>query len=96
MVPNIGPVCVLFLVWICRNDGKENVKNVSCIDPDTEEENLTDSCSLGITLQYYVHVFELLFPVLYDVIYHQIFFFKVYILFMVTSLDTNITETKLN
>lgn len=59
MVPNIGPVCVLFLVWVCRNDGKEDVKNVSCVDSDTEEENLTGSCSLGITSQYYVRVFEL-------------------------------------
>lgn len=95
MVPNVGSVCVLFLVWVCRNDGKEDVKNVSCVDPDIEEENLRGSCSLGVTLQYYVRVFELLLHVVYDAIYHQIFY-KVYVVFMVTSLDTNITSTKLN
>jgi hypothetical protein len=95
MVPNTGPVCILFPVWVCRNDGKEDVKDVSCIDPDTEEENLTGSSSLGKTLQYDVHVFELLLHVLYDVICHHISY-KVCVVFMVTSLDTNITSTKLN
>lgn len=40
MVPNTGPVCILFLVWVCWNDGKEDDKNVSCIGPNTEVENL--------------------------------------------------------
>jgi hypothetical protein len=72
MVPNIGPICILFIVWVYRNAGKEDVKNVSCIDPDTGEENITGCCSLGITLQYNAHVFEVLLHVLYDVTYLQI------------------------
>jgi hypothetical protein len=68
MVPNTGPVCILFLVWVCRNDGKEDFKNVSCIDPDIEEENLTGSGILGIAVQYDVHVLEPLLHVPFDVI----------------------------
>jgi hypothetical protein len=67
MVPNIGPICILFLVWVCRNDGKEDIKNVSCIDPDIEEGNLTCSGILRIALQYDVHVHVLLLHVPFDV-----------------------------
>jgi len=32
VVPNTDPVRILFIVWVCWNEGEEDIKNVSCTD----------------------------------------------------------------
>lgn len=43
MVPNTDPVCILFIVWVCWNEGEEDIKNVSCARTVIDDEMVTNN-----------------------------------------------------